>query len=97
MKSLGAGLPFDGAKANFSHITNDPAGLYISAVVHNAVIEVNEEGSEAAAATGVIMETNCFQILPEPFEFKCNRPFLFVIHDTNKHAVLFYGKYAQPE
>ena len=95
MKALGTVLPFDEAKADFSGATKEPTGLYISAVVHQAVVEVNEEGSEAAAATGVVMMTRAMRLPSDPIEFNCNRPFLFVIHDKTKHAVLFYGKYAK--
>ena len=93
---MGATLPFDEAKADFSGITSDPNGLYISNVVHQAVVEVNEEGTEAAAATGVIMMTRCAMIL-EPANFICNRPFLFLIHEKNHNSILFFGKYVKPE
>ena len=97
MKSLGATHPFDEVNANFGGITNEPTGLYISKVIHQAVVEVNEEGTEAAAATAAVMMTRCAIHIDEPFDFICNRPFIFIIHDTVKHNILFYGKYAKPE
>lgn len=95
-KNLGVNLPFDESKADFSGITSDPNGLYISKVVHKAVVEVNETGTEAAAATGVIMMTRCAMIL-EPANFICDRPFLFMIHEKKHNSVLFFGKYIAPE
>lgn len=95
-KSLGATLPFDQSRANFTGISTDPNGLYISKVVHQAVVEVNEEGTEAAAATGIVMMTRC-AVMMEPFDFICNRPFLFMIHEKNHNSILFFGKYAKPQ
>ncbi len=95
---LGASHAFDESKADFSLISSESKGLHISKVIHQAVIDVNEEGTEAAAATAVVMMMRCampaFNFPPE--EFKCNRPFLFVIHETNHNGVLFMGKYMKP-
>jgi serpin B len=96
LKALGATLPFDENQADFSGIADEPNGLYISKVVHQAVVEVNEEGTEAAAATGVVMMTNCAMV-DEPIDFICNKPFLFVIHEKVNNNVLFYGKYSKPQ
>jgi len=59
-------------------------------------VEVNEEGSEAAAATGVVMMTRCAMVIEQIHEFNCNRPFLFAIHDNVHKNILFFGKYAKP-
>jgi serpin B len=96
LKALGATLPFDENQADFSGIADEPNGLYISKVVHQAVVEVNEEGTEAAAATGVVMMTRCAMV-DEPIDFICNKPFLFVIHEKVNNNVLFYGKYSKPQ
>lgn len=95
-KQLGAHLPFDQARADFTGINADPRGLYISKVVHQAVVEVNEEGTEAAAATGVIMMTR-MAMIDHPRDFICDRPFLFVIHERNHNTTLFIGKYVKPQ
>lgn len=95
-KALGAHLPFDQFKADFTGINDEPSGLYISKVLHKAVVEVNEEGTEAAAATGVVMMTRML-VMHEPHEFNCNRPFLFFIHDNVHKNILFFGKYAKPQ
>lgn len=97
LKALGAPLAFNQAKADFSGINDNGQGLYISKVVHKAVVEVNEEGTEAAAATGVIMMTRAAIVEPPPVEFRCNRPFIFVIHEKQSNTVLFMGKYHNPQ
>lgn len=92
---LGANLPFDRGQADFSGMRDksNQEQLFLSAVFHQAVVEVNEEGTEAAAATGAVMVTYCMM---DPIEFNCNKPFLFIIHDKIKSTPLFFGKYAKP-
>ena len=67
--------------------------LYITKVVHKAIIEVNEEGSEAAAATGVVMGTK--SVMHKPV-FKADRPFLFMIRHNETGSILFMGRVANP-
>jgi serpin B len=86
---MGMGIAF-GAQADFSGIAS---GIFISRVLHKAVIEVNEQGSEAAAATIGEMTKGA---PPEPFEFIVNRPFLFTIADDRTGSILFMGKVAEP-
>jgi len=73
-------------RADFSGIRD---GIFISRVLHKAVIEVNEEGSEAAAATVVEMKESA---MAEPIEFIANRPFMFIIADDEYGTILFMGK-----
>jgi serpin B len=96
--NLGAKLPFDGAQADFTGITGDSAErLFISQVIHQAVVEVNERGTEAAAATTVLMlKSGGMMRQNKPIELICDRPFLFFIHETIKNKVLFLGKYSEP-
>ena len=94
---MGASNAFSGDLADFSGITSDPVGVYISKVLHKAMVEVNEEGTEAAAATAVLMLQTCSALRHEPLEFRCNRPFLFLIHDNIHKNILFFGKYSKPE
>ena len=93
---MGASHAFDASKADFSNITSNREPFFISKVIHKAVVEVNEVGTEAAAAT-VIKMLGCAPGQPEiPIEFKCNRPFLFMIHDNRHNNILFFGKVVNP-
>ena len=79
--------------ADFSGITGEKR-LYITGVIHQAFIEVNEEGSEAAGATAVIMGTK--SVAPKTPEFKADRPFTFLIRHKPTGAILFMGRIANP-
>lgn len=69
-------------------------GLFIDKVIHQAFIEVNEEGTEAAAATGVVIPRGATQ----PNEvFRADHPFIFVIQDRVTGAILFMGRIANPQ
>ncbi len=86
--SLGMGEAF-GSHADFSGIRK---GIAISRVLHKAVIEVNEEGSEASGVTVVEMMESA---MVEPLAFIANRPFLFLIVDDDTGTILFMGKMAK--
>jgi len=88
---MGMGIAFTPA-ADFSNIAD---GIFISRVMHKAVIEVNEEGSEAAAATVVEMVESAMPP-DEPMEFKVDRPFMFTISDDRTGSILFMGKVMDP-
>ncbi|XP_046551365.1 leukocyte elastase inhibitor-like isoform X2 [Haliotis rubra] len=92
LKSLGMSDAFDEQKADLSGIDGTRL-LYVSKVVHKAFLEVNEEGSEAAAATAVIFMSNSLPII-EPF--KADHPFLFLIRDNRADVVLFMGRLVRP-
>lgn len=82
--------------ANFSGIFEDGGdGVFVSDVIHKAFVEVNEEGTEAAAATAIMMTRMCM-IPAQPFVFKADHPFLFVIRDNSCGTILFMGRYASP-
>ena len=68
---------------------------YISIVVQKAFIEVNEEGSEAAAATAAI-GVQCCAMPIKPPQFNCDRPFLYLIKDHQSGLILFAGKVEDP-
>ncbi|XP_015915457.4 intracellular coagulation inhibitor 2 [Parasteatoda tepidariorum] len=90
-KAVGAGEAFDPSKANFTGIAD--AGLYVSQVIHKAAVEVNEEGSEAAAATAVIMPMMARPMpLPPVMVFNANHPFLFAIMDNRNEMIMFAGR-----
>ena len=89
------GMPdaFDPELADFSAMVGQKE-LYISAVIHKAFLEVNEEGSEAAAATGVVVSVT--SIAPSPPIFKADHPFVFFIRDNKSQSILFIGRVLNP-
>ena len=79
--------------ADFSGMTGG-RDLFISAVVHKAFVSVDEAGTEAAAATAVIMKVTA---LPgTPVEFTANRPFIFLIRDIETGSIIFIGRVLNP-
>eukprot|EP00914_Ancora_sagittata_P004685 GHVO01009934.1.p1 GENE.GHVO01009934.1~~GHVO01009934.1.p1 ORF type:complete len:108 (+),score=12.80 GHVO01009934.1:39-362(+) len=78
--------------ADFSAI-DGTRNLFVSQVVHKAFLEVNEEGSEAAAATAAIM---MLRMAPRDQEFRADRPFLCLIRDNRTNSILFLGKVVRP-
>jgi serpin B len=83
--------------ADFTGIGDEP--MKISKVVHKAFVEVNEEGTEAAAATAVVMARCAGLAGParQPKVFKADHPFLFVIRDRKTNAILFSGRVVDPK
>lgn len=72
--------------------------LYISAVVHKAFVEVNEEGTEAAAATGVVMGRKSLAVGEPPIPvFRADHPFLYMIRHNATGAILFMGRLSDPK
>ena len=96
LKALGMGMAFSKADADFSGIRPE-RDLYISEVKHKAVIEVNEEGTEASAATSVGIAITSAQRPQQPFRFIADRPFLMAIRDSQTGAILFMGAVMEPE
>lgn len=94
LAAMGMQDAFDMDKADFSGMTGRP-DLYITDVVHKAFVDVNEEGTEAAAATGVIMGLKSMPV-GEPIRVEVDHPFLFLIRDVETGAVLFMGRVVQP-
>lgn len=71
--------------------------LFISDVIHQAYVDVNEEGTEAAAATAVIMKLAAAPADPEPVPvFRADHPFIFLIRDDETGAILFMGRIMNP-
>ena len=98
LKALGMAEAFDPLRANFSQIAelNSGNNLYISEVKHKSWAEVNEEGTEAAAATSVGVYTTSAQQPREKFVMKVDRPFFFAIRDNQTGVMLFMGSVANP-
>jgi serpin B len=82
------------SKADFSGMTGNRE-LCISEVIHKAFVDVNEEGTEAAAATAVVMRAK--GIPPPPIEFKADHPFIFLIRDMKTETILFMGRVMNPK
>ncbi len=95
LAAMGMPIPFDMARADFSGITRQEP-LYISAVVHQANIDIDEQGTEAAAATAVLGSTGGPGYMGPWRELRVDRPFLFALRDTATGAVLFLGRVTDP-
>lgn len=93
LKALGMSDAFSNPPADFSGIEPGKE-LFISDVFHKAFVGVDESGTEAAAATAVVMDRE--SALPDTKAFDVDRPFLFVVRDTESGAVLFVGKVEDP-
>jgi serpin B len=82
-----------GPTADFSGINGKKDDLFIQAVVHKAFVDVNEEGTEAAAATGIAVGVRA---VPVRAVFRADHPFVFLIRDTRNDSVLFLGRVTNP-
>ncbi|HNV71729.1 MAG TPA: serpin family protein, partial [Candidatus Ozemobacteraceae bacterium] len=94
LQALGMKVPFED-NADFSGMTGKP-DLKIDQVYHQAFVEVNEEGTEAAAATAVVMTEKGISFEIEPKLFRADHPFLFLIRDRETGTVLFMGRVTDP-
>lgn len=92
LTTMGMGITFTD-NADFSNIS-DLADLLINDVAHQAFIETNEEGTEAAAATVVVIGIT--SVGPEPLTLNLDHPFIYVIRETTTNSILFMGKVADP-
>ncbi|MET0524905.1 MAG: serpin family protein [Nocardioides sp.] len=92
LTALGMPTAFDETTADFSGMTAEER-LFIAAVLHQTFIAVDEEGTEAAAATAVVGQLTS---MPQYEPFTADRPFLFVIHDVEHGTPLFLGRIADP-
>ena len=90
LKEMGLDIAFT-EDADFTGIS--AIDLYIADVIHKTYIKVNEEGTEAAAVTAIVMETT--SINPSN-EIRLDRPFLFAITEKSSKSILFMGKVAEP-
>ena len=83
-------------KADFSGISAK-GGLAISEVVHKAFVDVSEQGTEAAAATGIGIRALSMRQPEQTIVFRADHPFLFLIRDTRSQVVLFIGRLVDPQ
>jgi serine protease inhibitor len=94
LETMGMRKAFTGGEADFSNMAE--GDLYISEVKHKAVVDVNEEGTEAAAVTSIEMRVTSIQEPMDRFSFVADRPFFFVIRDDATGALLFMGTLCDP-
>uniref|UniRef100_A0A4W2BWY4 Serpin domain-containing protein n=1 Tax=Bos indicus x Bos taurus TaxID=30522 RepID=A0A4W2BWY4_BOBOX len=92
LQALGMVDAFCGGVANFSGM-NGSRDLAVSKVIHKSFVEVTEEGTEAAAATGVVFTRTS---LPFRERFRCDHPFLFLIKHIKTNSILFCGRVSSP-
>ena len=95
LAKMGMARAFDPEKADFSGIDGGVEPLWIDQVVHKAFVKVDEEGTEAAAATAVAMA--CEGMPCPPTVVPADRPFLYLIRDTRSGAILFLGRLVNPK
>lgn len=93
LQKMGMTAAFRAGEADFSGMTNDKPGMFLSAVIHEAKVEVNEKGTEAAAATAVTTREKS----PMPPVFQADHPFLFLIRDMRSGSILFLGRMNNPK
>ncbi len=95
LEKMGIDKAFLATEADLSGIDGgESRDLHISSIVHQAFVEVTEEGTEAAAATGIVVGVTSYI---EPKVFQADRPFLFFIRDLENGAVLFWGRLMNPD
>jgi serpin B len=97
LSAMGMKKAFLGGVADFGGMNGGRESLYLSAVLHKAFVDVNEEGTEAAAATGAAMATlSAGAAQPRVPVFRADHPFAFAIRDVPTGAILFLGRLVRP-
>ncbi|KAA3604353.1 MAG: serpin family protein [Planctomycetota bacterium] len=94
LRKLGIRNALELGRANFSGICSDP--IAIDAVIHESFIAVDEIGTEASAATAIVMKRSAAPALDSAQDFIANRPFLFLIRQPSSGTVLFLGRVQNP-
>jgi serpin B len=92
LKKMGMPAAFTRGQADFSGMTTREK-LYIKHVLHKAFVDVHEKGTEAAAATAVVIDR---ESLPQPATFTADRPFVFLVRDNRTGSILFMGRLTDP-
>jgi len=93
--TFGMSQAFDGT-GEFLAMSDDP-DMYLSSVFHKALVEVNEDGTKAAAATAGVMMTRSMPIFDPPHQMVVDRPFLFLIREASTGMLLFAGVVENPD
>ena len=93
LSQMGMDMAFTKESANFAGMNGNSQGLYLSAVVHKAFVDVNEVGTEAGAASGVMAGSRS---TAPPATFRADRPFIFLIQENESDSILFLGRVVNP-
>jgi serine protease inhibitor len=96
LSQLGMGIAFDPGRAQFTRMIDGPSRFYIGGVLHKTYLDVDEEGSTAAAVTGIQMKATAMLRPTEEFHLVFNRPFLAAIADGKSGTILFLGIIGEP-
>jgi len=92
IKNLGAGDVFDSSVADLSGIAGNPGDLFVSKVIHKTYIELDANGTKAAAVTAIMVDANGIAFdVPEVRYVECDRPFVYAIVDTESMTPIFIG------
>ena len=95
LAAMGMAQAFQAVGSGFLRHDRQARFLHLGAI-HKAYINVNEEGTEAAAATGIMMEATAMRHEPPPIVFRADHPFLFLIRDNKSGGILFMGRVTDP-
>jgi serpin B len=96
LQSMGMTTAFRPKEADFTGMTEDKPPLFLSAVIHEAWVDVNEKGTEAAAATAVGL-AGAEPPVKQPIVFRADHPFLFLIRASRSGSILFLGRMNNPK
>jgi serine protease inhibitor len=96
LTDLGLGIAFDGGRAQFSRMIDGPERLFIGGVLHKTFMDVDEQGTTAAAVTGIQMRPTAVMRPTEEFNLVFDRPFVVAIADGTTGAILFLGIIGKP-
>jgi serpin B len=97
LQAMGMTAAFHAEEADFSGMTEDKTPLFLSAVIHEAWVEVNEKGTEAAAATAAAGAKSAAPPREQAIVFHADHPFLFLIRDGRSGSILFLGRVSNPK
>jgi len=93
LTQMGMPTVFEAGNADLTGIYETP-DLYVTGVFHKAFVSVDEKGTEAAAATGIVVGVT--SVGPTPEIFRADHPFIFLIQDERTGSILFLGKVTDP-
>lgn len=98
LKQLGLVLPFSASEGLTEMVDCLTTGknLYVSSIHHKSFVEVNEEGTEATAATAAVLTARSLDIITDQMDFVADHPFMFLIREDNAGVVLFIGQVLNP-